>query len=52
MDWGITIGSVFFSSIDIIVFALCMFGGIGGAITDSPIRSRVALGTSWAFSFR
>lgn len=33
MDWGITIGSVFFSSIDIIVFALCMFGGIGGAIT-------------------
>lgn len=33
MDWGFTIGSVYFSSIDIIVFALCMFGGIGGAIT-------------------
>lgn len=33
MDWGFAIGSVYFSSVDIIVFALCMFGGIGGAIT-------------------
>ncbi len=33
MDWGFQIGSVYFSSVDIIVFVLCMLGGIGGALT-------------------
>jgi membrane protein required for colicin V production len=32
MDWGITIGSVYFNSIDIIVFALAIIGGIGGTL--------------------
>lgn len=33
MDWGITIGSVYFNSIDIIVFSLAIIGGIAGTIT-------------------
>jgi membrane protein required for colicin V production len=32
MDWGLTIGSVYFNSIDIIVFALAIVGGIGGTL--------------------
>ncbi|WP_320130769.1 CvpA family protein [uncultured Sphaerochaeta sp.] len=32
MDWGITIGSVYFNSIDVIVFAFAIIGGIGGAL--------------------
>ena len=33
MDWGITIGSVYFNSIDIIVFCLAIIGGIADTIT-------------------
>ena len=33
MDWGMTIGSVYFNSIDIIVFTLAIVGGIAGTIT-------------------
>lgn len=33
MDWGITIGSVYFNSVDIIVFSLAIIGGIAGTIT-------------------
>lgn len=33
MDWGITLGSVYFNSIDIIVFCLAIIGGIAGTIT-------------------
>lgn len=33
MDWGITIGSVYFNSIDVIVFCLAMVGGIADTIT-------------------
>ena len=33
MDWGLTIGSVYFNSIDIIVFCLAIIGGIAGTIT-------------------
>ncbi|MDY0289114.1 MAG: CvpA family protein [Sphaerochaeta sp.] len=33
MDWGITIGSVYFNSIDIIVFSVAIIGGIAGTIT-------------------
>jgi membrane protein required for colicin V production len=32
MNWGIAIGSVYFNSIDIIVFALAIVGGIGGSL--------------------
>ncbi|MGE4583436.1 MAG: CvpA family protein [Sphaerochaeta sp.] len=32
MQWGITIGSVYFNSIDIIVFALAMIGGIADTL--------------------
>ncbi len=32
MDWGITIGSVYFNSVDIIVFSLAIIGGIAGTI--------------------
>lgn len=32
MQWGVTIGSVYFNSIDIIVFALAIFGGIGDTV--------------------
>jgi len=33
MDWGLTIGNIYFNSIDVIMFALLMIGGIGGAIS-------------------
>lgn len=33
MDWGMTIGSVYFNSIDIIVFCLAIIGGIADTIT-------------------
>ncbi|MDT4762939.1 CvpA family protein [Sphaerochaeta sp. PS] len=33
MDWGMTIGSVYFNSIDIIVFALAIIGGIADTLT-------------------
>ncbi len=33
MDWGLTIGSVYFNSVDIIVFSLAIIGGIGATIT-------------------
>lgn len=33
MDWGVTIGSVYFNSIDIIVFCLAIVGGIADTIT-------------------
>ena len=32
MQWGLTIGSVYFNSIDIIVFALAIIGGIGDTL--------------------
>ncbi|NLK05778.1 MAG: CvpA family protein [Spirochaetales bacterium] len=32
MQWGLTIGSVYFSSIDIIVFALAIIGGIADTL--------------------
>lgn len=31
MDWGITLGSTYFNSLDIIIFCLSLVGGIGGA---------------------
>lgn len=31
MDWGITLGSTYFNSLDIIVFSLSLIGGISGA---------------------
>ncbi len=31
MDWGITLGSTFFNSLDIIIFCLSLVGGIAGA---------------------
>lgn len=31
MDWGITLGNTFFNSLDIIICALALIGGIGGA---------------------
>jgi membrane protein required for colicin V production len=33
MDWGMTIGSVYFNSLDIIVFCLAIVGGIADTIT-------------------
>ena len=33
MDWGVTIGSVYFNSLDIIVFFLAIIGGITGTLT-------------------
>lgn len=33
MDWGVTIGSVYFNSIDIIVFFLAIVGGITDTLT-------------------
>jgi len=33
MNWGFSIGSTYFNSIDTIMFALVLIGGIGGAIT-------------------
>lgn len=32
MDWGVTIGSVYFNSIDIMVCILAIVGGIGGTL--------------------
>jgi membrane protein required for colicin V production len=31
MDWGITLGSTYFNSLDIIIFCLTIIGGISGA---------------------
>ena len=33
MQWGLTIGSVYFNSIDIIVFVLAIIGGIADTLT-------------------
>ncbi len=33
MQWGLTIGSVYFNSIDIIVFSLAIIGGIADTLT-------------------
>ncbi len=33
MQWGLTVGSVYFNSVDIIIFSLAIVGGIGGALT-------------------
>ncbi|NMA23182.1 MAG: CvpA family protein, partial [Spirochaetales bacterium] len=32
MQWGMTIGKVFFNSVDIIVFGLAIIAGIGGTL--------------------
>ena len=31
MDWGITLGSTYFNSLDIIIFCLSIIGGVSGA---------------------
>lgn len=32
MDWGVQLGSTYFNSLDVILFAIILIGGLGGAL--------------------
>lgn len=47
MQWGgLTIGSVYFNSIDIIVFSLAIIGGIADTSVGLLMRSAIAVAIS------